>query len=88
MYYFIFSVYVWVANKVYYYYSQILSGEVEQMELLFKSISKSLQGLVQELSPEEIDRMMYALKQEKEQLVRVRANMSQKTHAITQVNPL
>ena len=58
------------------------------MELLFKSISKSLQGLVQELSPEEIDRMMYALKQEKEQLVRVRANMSQKTHAITQVNPL
>ena len=55
------------------------------MELLFKSVSKSFQALVQELSPEEIERMMFELKQEKEQLVRVRAAIPQRMHAATQV---
>ncbi|KAF2356291.1 Calponin domain [Trinorchestia longiramus] len=64
---------------------KVLSGEVEQMELLFKNISKSFQALVQELSPEDIEVMMLQLKREKEQLVRVRAAIPHKTHAVTQV---
>lgn len=55
------------------------------MELLFKAVSKSFQALVQELSPDEIERMMWGLKQEKEQLVRVRAAIPQRTYAVTQV---
>ncbi|KAB7507501.1 hypothetical protein Anas_01388, partial [Armadillidium nasatum] len=47
-----------------------LSQDIEDMEVLFKNVSKSFQALVQELPPDEIERMMRSLKQEKEQLVR------------------
>ena len=55
------------------------------MELLFKNVSKSFQALVQELPPEEIERMMWSLKQDKEQLVRVRAAIPQRMYLATQV---
>lgn len=35
------------------------------MEELFKVISKKFQNLIQDLSREEVDRMMYTLKKEK-----------------------
>ncbi|KAK8753227.1 hypothetical protein OTU49_003314, partial [Cherax quadricarinatus] len=49
-----------------------LNTEIEDMEQLFKNISKAFQTLVQDLSPDEIERMMWSLKQEKEELVRYR----------------
>lgn len=55
------------------------------MEVLFKNISKSFQALVQELTPDEIERMMWSLKQEKEELVRIRTAIPQKTYLATQV---
>ena len=55
------------------------------MEQLFKSVSKSFQELVQELSPDEIEQMMWHLKQEKEQLVKVRASLPIRMHTATQV---
>ncbi|KAF2357499.1 Calponin domain [Trinorchestia longiramus] len=76
---------VFMHVQQYLHRGQVLSGEVEQMELLFKNISKSFQALVQELSPEDIEVMMLQLKKEKEQLVRVRAAIPHKTHAVTQV---
>lgn len=38
---------------------------MEDIEELFKSISKSFQGLIQDLSREEVDHMMDTLKKEK-----------------------
>lgn len=55
------------------------------MELLFKTISKAFQSLVQDLTPDEIERMMWSLKQEKEELVRYRAVIPQKMYLTTQV---
>lgn len=58
------------------------------MELLFKTISKAFQSLVQDLTPDEIERMMWSLKQEKEELVRYRAVIPQKMYLTTQVREL
>ena len=43
----------------------VLQGEIEGIEELFKSISKKLQTLIQDLSREEVDKMMNTLKKEK-----------------------
>ncbi|XP_066158002.1 muscle-specific protein 300 kDa isoform X10 [Euwallacea fornicatus] len=50
-----------------------LQSEVEEIENLFKNISKAFQTLIQDLSRDEVDKMMNILKQEKEALVKVRA---------------
>lgn len=64
---------------------QKLNAEIEDMELLFKTISKAFQSLVQDLTPDEIERMMWSLKQEKEEIVRYRAVIPQKMYLTTQV---
>lgn len=50
-----------------------LQSEVEEIENLFKTVSKTFQTLIQDLSREDVDKMMMTLKHEKESLVRVRA---------------
>lgn len=67
-------------------FSQKLNSEIEDMEILFKNVSKSFQALVQDLNPDEIERMMWSLKQEKEELVRYRAVIPQKMYLTTQVS--
>ena len=62
-----------------------MNTEIEDMEILFKTISKAFQSLVQDLTPDEIERMMWSLKQEKEELVRHRALIPQKMYLTTQV---
>ncbi|XP_050704559.1 muscle-specific protein 300 kDa-like isoform X2 [Eriocheir sinensis] len=62
-----------------------LNTEIDDMELLFKTISKAFQSLVQDLTPDEIERMMWSLKQEKEELVRCRAVIPQKMYLTTQI---
>lgn len=56
------------------------------MEILFKNVSKAFQALVQDLNPDEIERMMWSLKQEKEELVKYRAVIPQKMYLTTQVS--
>lgn len=67
-------------------FSQKLNSEIEDMEILFKNVSKAFQALVQDLNPDEIERMMWSLKQEKEELVRYRAVIPQKMYLTTQVS--
>ncbi|KAG5889994.1 hypothetical protein JTB14_035906 [Gonioctena quinquepunctata] len=62
-----------------------LQGEVEEIENLFKNISKAFQTLIQDLSREEVDTMMNTLKQEKEALVRVRALIPSQIHLFNQL---
>ncbi|XP_055599835.1 muscle-specific protein 300 kDa-like [Uranotaenia lowii] len=62
-----------------------IAYEFESMEELFKSISKSFQALIKEYSREEVDRMMNLMKQEKEALVRIRAQISLKLHLFHQL---
>ncbi|XP_074030429.1 muscle-specific protein 300 kDa isoform X10 [Leptinotarsa decemlineata] len=62
-----------------------LQGEVEEIENLFKNISKAFQTLIQDLSREEVDKMMNTLKQEKETLVRVRALIPSQIHLFNQL---
>ncbi|KAK3865215.1 hypothetical protein Pcinc_029165 [Petrolisthes cinctipes] len=62
-----------------------LNSEIEEMEILFKNVSKAFQALVQDLNPDEIERMMWSLKQEKEEVVRYRAVIPQKMYLTTQI---
>lgn len=62
-----------------------LQSEVKGMEDLFKSISKTFQSLIQDLSREEVDKMMHILKNEKEALVRVRALIPSQIHLYNQL---
>lgn len=64
---------------------QKLASEIDDNEELFKTISRNIQGLIQDLSREEVDAMMKTLKQEKEALVRVRAQIPNKLHLIHQL---
>lgn len=64
---------------------QKLASEIDDNEELFKTISRNIQGLIQDLSREEVDIMMKTLKQEKEALVRVRAQIPNKLHVIHQL---
>lgn len=64
---------------------QQLQGEVEDIESLFKNISRTFQSLIQELSRDEVEKMMNTLKQEKEALVKVRALIPSQIHLFNQL---
>lgn len=62
-----------------------LQSEVKGIEDLFKNISKTFQSLIQDLSRDEVDKMMNTLKNEKEALVRVRALIPAQIHLFNQL---
>ncbi|XP_032294435.1 muscle-specific protein 300 kDa isoform X26 [Drosophila virilis] len=64
---------------------QQLASEIDDNEELFKTISRTFQSLIQDLSRDEVDKMMKLLKQEKESLVRIRAQMPAKLHLFHQL---
>ncbi|XP_020291842.1 nesprin-1 isoform X3 [Pseudomyrmex gracilis] len=64
---------------------QILHNEVEGIEELFKNISKKFQTLIQDLSRDEVDKMMNTLKKEKEALIKVRALIPMQLHLYHQL---
>ncbi|XP_054006700.1 muscle-specific protein 300 kDa isoform X2 [Hylaeus anthracinus] len=64
---------------------EIFHNEVEGIEDLFKSISKKFQTLIQDLSRDEVDKMMSTLKKEKEALVKVRALIPMQLHLYHQL---
>lgn len=64
---------------------QQLASEVEDMEELFKHNSRVIQTLIQDMSRDDVDRMMANLKQQKEALVRVRAQIPLKMHLFHQL---
>lgn len=64
---------------------RILHDEIEDIEELFKDVSKKFQTLIQELSRDEVDKMMITLKKEKEALVRVRALIPMQLHLYHQI---
>ncbi|GAB0095245.1 nesprin-1 [Sergentomyia squamirostris] len=64
---------------------QKLQTEIEDIEDLFKHISKVFQTLIQDLTREEVDKNMGTLKKEKEALVRVRAMIPARLHLFHQL---
>nr|XP_016945201.1 nesprin-1 isoform X29 [Drosophila suzukii] len=64
---------------------QQLASEIDDNEELFKTISRNFQSLIQDLSRDEVDKMMKLLKQEKESLVRIRAQLPAKLHLFHQL---
>lgn len=64
---------------------QALHNEVEGIEDLFKNISRKFQTLIQDLSRDEVDKMMNTLKKEKEALVKVRALIPMQLHLYHQL---
>lgn len=62
-----------------------LQGEVDEIENLFKNVSKAFQTLIQDLSRDEVDKMMNTLKHEKEALVKVRALIPSQIHLFNQL---
>ncbi|KAF5308513.1 hypothetical protein FQR65_LT06178 [Abscondita terminalis] len=62
-----------------------LQGEVKGIEDLFKNISKTFQSLIQDLSRDDVDKMMNTLKNEKENLVRIRALIPAQIHLFNQL---
>lgn len=64
---------------------QKLASEVDNMEELFKHISKIVQSLVPDMSRDEVDKMMSTLRQQKDSLVRIRSQIPQKLHLIHQL---
>lgn len=64
---------------------QQIQNEIDEIEDLFKNISKAFQSLIQDLSRDEVDKMMNTLKREKEALVRVRALIPMKLNLFHQL---
>lgn len=62
-----------------------ISGDLEDMEDLFRNISKSFQTLIPDISRDAVDRIMKLLKKEKEALVRVRAQVPLKMQLFHQL---
>lgn len=62
-----------------------LQSEIEDIEEVFREVSRVFQGLIQDLPREEVDKIMKTLKQEKEALVRVRAMIPTKLHLFHQL---
>ncbi|ETN58450.1 calmin [Anopheles darlingi] len=62
-----------------------IACEIEAMEELFKSVSRCFQALIKEYSRDEVDRMMAMMKQQKESLVRIRAQIPIKLHLFHQL---
>ncbi|XP_071454862.1 muscle-specific protein 300 kDa-like [Hetaerina americana] len=71
--------------KAYGDHLQKLQSEVESMEELFKNISKKFQNLIQDLSRDDVDKMMNTLKKEKEALVKVHALIPMQLHFFHQI---
>lgn len=65
---------------------QTLAAEIEDVEELFKHISKMIQSLVPDMSRNEVENMMSTLKQQKAQLVRVRSQIPNKLHLFHQLH--
>lgn len=64
---------------------QVFHNEVEGIEDLCRNISKKFQSLIQDLSRDEVDKMMNTLKKEKEALVKVRAMIPMQLHLYHQL---
>lgn len=64
---------------------QKLSTEIEEIDELFKSTSRAVQTLIQDLSRDDVDKMMNTLKSQKEALVRIRAQIPIKLHLFHQL---
>lgn len=64
---------------------QKLAAEIDEIDEVFKNTSRIIQTLVQDLSREEVDKMLTTLKQQKEALVRVRAQIPIKLHLFHQL---
>lgn len=64
---------------------QQLSSEIDEIDEIFKNTSRVVQTLVPDLSRDEVDRMLSILKQQKEALVRVRAQIPIKLHLFHQL---
>lgn len=64
---------------------QKLASEVDEIDEVFKNTSRVIQTLIQDLSRDDVDKMMNTLKQQKEALVRVRAQIPIKLHLFHQL---
>lgn len=64
---------------------QQLASEVDDIEELFKHISKVIQSLIPDMSREEVDRMMGTLRQQKDALVRIRSQIPTRLHLFHQL---
>lgn len=64
---------------------QLLAQEIDDIEEVFKHISKVIQTLVPEMSRAEVESMMVTLKQQKAALVRVRSQIPLKLHLFHQL---
>lgn len=62
-----------------------LQNEIESVEELFKSISKTFQNMITDLPRDEVDKIMNTLKKEKEALVKARALIPVKLHLYHQL---
>lgn len=65
---------------------QNLASEVEDVNELFKQISKMIQTLLPNMSRAEVENMMETLKHQKERLVRIRSQISNKLHLFHQLH--
>lgn len=64
---------------------QSLSQEIDEIEEVFKHISKVIQTLVPDMTRAEVENMMSTLKQQKAALVRIRSQIPQKLHLFHQL---
>lgn len=64
----------------------VLASEIDNVEELFKHISKVIQTLLPDMSRAEVENMMSTLKQQKEQLVRIRSQIPNKHHLFLQLH--
>lgn len=65
---------------------QSLTTEIDNVEDIFKQISKMTQSIVSNMSRSDVENMMSTLKQYKEQLVRVRVQIPNKLHLFHQIH--
>lgn len=65
---------------------QTLISELDDIEELFKHISKMIQALLPDMSRNEVENMMSTLKLQKEKLVRIRSQIPNKLHLFRQLH--
>lgn len=65
---------------------QALASEVDDVEELFKHISKMIQTLLPDMSRTEVEKMMSTLKLQKEKLVKIRSQIPNKLHLFHQLH--
>lgn len=64
---------------------QQLGAEIDDIDEVFKGTSRIIQAMVPDLSRDDVDRMLGTLKQQKEALVRIRAQIPVKLHQFHQL---